>query len=162
MGGERTNIPSLRHPRDTTGQVAGQECQDGREAPGQLAGDVPDVEVVALAAAEALVLDQQDDGEGDGPVAEERDEVADDGRQVLATGDGEDGDDDRVGQRPDETRDGVEVVAKQLQGQARGVVDGHVVADDGEDEQHEAELGEVQRAEGLPEEAAQAVVRVRG
>ena len=52
----------------------------------------------------------------------------------------EDGDDDCDEERPDESRDGVEVVAEQLQAKTRGVVDGDVVAEDGECEQHQTEF----------------------
>lgn len=70
-------------------QIPRQQGQDSRSAPRQLVRLVPNGEVVALAAPEELVFDEEDEGEGDGPVAQEGDEVADDVRQALPPGDGE-------------------------------------------------------------------------
>lgn len=74
---------------------------------------------------------------------------------MLAADDGEDGDDERVEERPDETRHCVEVVAEQLQGEAGGVVHGDVVAEYAENEEHEAELREAGWVEGFQKESAQ-------
>lgn len=59
---------------------------------------------------------------------------------VLARN-GENGHDERDEEGPDEARDGVEPVAQELEGEAAGVVDGDVVAQDGEHEEDEGELG---------------------
>lgn len=65
-------------------------------------------------ATEDLVFDEQDESERDGPVSEQRDEIGHDGGEVLAAGNSDDSDDKGVEEGPDETRDGVEVVAEEL------------------------------------------------
>ena len=110
--GDGPDVPDLGHAGDAAGEVAGQQADDGGGAERQGGRLVPDLEVVArAAAAEDLVLEQQDEGEGDGPVAQQRDEVGHDGRETVFARDGEDGDHERDRERPDEARDGVEVVA---------------------------------------------------
>ena len=159
-GPTHADVPCLRHARDPTAEVAAQKREDGGDARGQVLRLVPGSEDVAVAAAEELVFDEQDDGEGDGPVAEQGDEVVDDGLQALLAGDGEHGDDDGDEERPDEARDGVEVVAQQLERQPAGVVDRDVVPQHGEGEQDEAELGPADRVVNLEDEAAQGVLVV--
>lgn len=111
--------------------------------------------------AEPPVLDHEDDGEGDSPVTEQRDKVRDDGGQGILAGDSKDGNHERVEERPDESRDGMEVMAQELYGQARGVVDGDVVPQDGEDQDYETEFGEVEGMVGLTEQATESMVSVR-
>ena len=160
LGRNGSNIPSLTHAGHATGAITRDKREHGGDAEGQLGRLVPGDEVVAVAAAEPEVLDHQDEGEADGPVAEHGDEVADDGRQVLAAGDGEHGDDERDQEGPDEARHGVEVVAEQLQAEARGVVDGDVVAADREDGEDEGCLGPAEWVVGGQQEAAEVVVVV--
>ena len=81
---------------------------------------------------------------------------------MLSAGNGEDGNYDCVDERPDESRNGVEVVAEKLHAKAGGVVDCDVVADDGEDKEDEAEFGEAERVEAFSEQAAEPVVIVCG
>ena len=161
LGGNRTNIPRLRHTRQAARKVPRKQRDDGRESKRQRLRTVPDQEVVALGATEELVLEQEDDRKADGPVAEKRHEIGHDGREVLLAGDGEHRDDDGKQQRPDQARDRVEVVAEQLDGEAAGVVDGDVVAEHGEREDDERELGPARRMVHGADEAAEAVVRVR-
>ena len=72
---------------------------------------IPNKQVIPFMAAEPLVLEEEDECEGDGPVAEQGDEIRHDGREVVFPCDGDDGDDQRGEKRPDEARDGVEPVA---------------------------------------------------
>jgi hypothetical protein len=158
--GKRTNIPGLRHSCDTTSKIACQKRQNGRETPWQLGWHIPNEEVVSLLASEPLVLNQEDEGERHSPVSKQRHEVADDGRQVLSARNSQDGNHERVDKRPDETRHGVEVVAEQLHAETGGVIDCDVVPQHREDEEHQAELREAERVEGLSDQAAEAVIGV--
>ena len=92
--------------------------------------------------AEPQILDKEDECERDSPVSEQRDEVRHNRGEMLLASNGEHGDDERDEERPDEARHGVEVVAQQLQTEAGAVVDADIVAQNGEDEEDEAELGE--------------------
>jgi hypothetical protein len=112
--------------------------------------------------AKELILNQNNDRERHSPVSEQGDEIADNSGQVLTTSDSKDSNNDSVGQRPDETGDSVEVVSEQLQGQAGGVVDSDVISNNGEDEEDEAELREMERVEGFSEQTAESVVLVCG
>ena len=110
--------------------------------------------------AEEFVFDEKDDGEGDGPVAQEGDKIVDDGLEFGLAGNREDGDDDGDEQRPDEAGDSVEIVSEQLEGKTAGVVDGDVVSEDGECEDYEAELGPAYWVVYFIDEAPQGVIVV--
>jgi hypothetical protein len=125
-------VPCLGHAGDVAGQIATQEQEDCGKTLGQLVGLIPGTQVVALVAVETHVLDEEDQGEGDG-------------REVVLAGDGDDGDDESDEEGPDETGDGVKVVAEQLHGQATRVLDGDVVTEDREHERSEAEPGPANR-----------------
>ena len=81
---------------------------------------------------------------------------------MFATSDGKNGNHQCVDERPDETGDGMEVVAKKLHGETGGVVDCDVVAQHGEGEHDEAELGEPQGVQGFSDEATEPVVVICG
>lgn len=122
---------------------------------------IPDIQVVTLASAEPLVLNQKDDCERHRPVSEQGYEIADDCRQVLTTSDSKNGDDNGVDQRPEETGNGVEVMPQKLHAEAGRVVYCDVVSDNGEDEEDKAEFGKAERMEGLSQETAESVVVIR-
>ena len=75
-----TNIPCLRHTRHTTSEIPSQQRNNGRKTPRQPTRYIPDIQIIAFDSTEPLVLDKQDQGEGDGPVSQQRDEIANDGR----------------------------------------------------------------------------------
>jgi hypothetical protein len=52
---------------------------------------------------------------------------------VLATSDGEDDNNKSIDERPDESRNSVEVMAEKLKTQSGGVVDCDVISNDSED-----------------------------
>ena len=108
-----------------------------------------------------MVLDEEDEGKTDGPVAEQTDKIAHDGGEMVFASDGEDGDDQNDKERPDETRHGVEVVAEELQGEAARVANSYIIAEDGEHEQDKAELGPTKGVVNFSDEATEAVVLVR-
>ncbi len=74
-----------------------------------------------------MIFDEQDDREGDGPVAQQADEITDNGRKVVLTGNGKDGNNQRVDEGPDESGHSVEIMSEELQREPGGVVDGDVV-----------------------------------
>jgi hypothetical protein len=153
-------VPCLRHAGDAAGQIATQEREDRGKAPRQLAWLIPGSQVIALVAAEPLILDEEDQGKGDGPVTEQADEIANNGCEVVLANNGEDGDDESDEEGPDEAGDGVKVVAEQLHGQATRVVDGDVIAEDREHEHDEAELGPANGVIDFTNQTAEAVVIV--
>ena len=118
---------------------------------------VPRREVVALLPSEPEVLNEEDERKADGPVAEQGDEIADEGREVVLADNGEDGDNERNEEGPDETWHGVEVVAEQLHAEAGGVVDGDVVANDAKNEKDEGGLGPAEWVVRLAQQAAEPV-----
>lgn len=79
---------------------------------------------------------------------------------MLSASNSKDRNDERVDEGPDESGHGVEVVSEELHAETGGVVDCDVVAEHGENEQDEAELGEWEGMEGLSEEAAKPVVGI--
>ena len=112
--------------------------------------------------AKPFILDQQHEGEADGPVAQQADEIGDNGGKVVFARDGEDGDDDGDKEGPDEAGHGVEPVPQQLQRESVGVVDRDVIA---QDRKHQHDEGEFGPAEGVVDgtnEAAEAVRLVGG
>ena len=155
-----SNVPSLAHTRDTTGEVPDQESHHRGKAPGQLTRLVPSAEIVSFVSSEVFVFDEEDEGEADGPVSQQAHKVADDGREMVLARDGKNGNDERDEEGPDEARDGVEPVAQELEGEAAGVIDGDVVAQDGEHEEDEGELGPAIRVIDSFDQTAQTMILV--
>lgn len=113
-------------------------------------------------ATEPFVLDEEDEGEGDGPVAKQRHKIRHNRRKVVLARNGDDRHNQRSEETPDEAGDGVEVVAEQLKRKATGVEDRDVVADDGEGQDHERKLRPSDRVVRFDEHTAKAVVGVCG
>ena len=162
LGRNRPHIPCLAHPRHAPRKIPRQQRQHRRHAQRKPARLVPSAEVIPFVPAEPFVLDEQDERKTDGPVAEQGDEVGDDGAEMVFARDGEDGDDERGRKGPDEAGHRMEIVAQELQAEAIGVVDGDVVAQHGEHEHHEAEFGPAEGVIGDEENAAETVGFVRG
>ena len=105
-----------------------QERRDSGDADGKASRVIPDVQVVTVLAAEVLVLDEEDEREGDRPVSEHGYEVVDDSRERILARNGKDGDHKGIEERPYEARHGMENMAKKLQRKTVGVVDGDLRA----------------------------------
>ena len=110
--------------------------------------------------AEELILHKQDNRERNGPIPQQRHEVIHNRLQLCLSRDGQHSDDDGNEQAPNEARHGVEIVAQQLQGEAAAVVDRDVVAQHGEGEHDEAELGPGGGVVDFVDEPAERVVGV--
>ncbi|GAB1207452.1 hypothetical protein APSETT445_006169 [Aspergillus pseudonomiae] len=110
---ERT-YPSLRHAQKRKPDSNQQSDCSGQ--PNRHAGRIlPRAEIVAAEPRpEPEVLDGEDEPKGEGPVAEDGEEVVDDGFELVAAAPGEGEHDGRYQGAPDEARDGEEVLAPEL------------------------------------------------
>ena len=70
MGCDRHHLPRLRHAGHPASQIPGQQTDHGGSADREQGWGIPHGEVVPGPATEEAVLEQEDDGEGDGPVAQ--------------------------------------------------------------------------------------------
>ena len=100
------------------------KTRDGGDTDRKASRVIPDVQVVTVLAAEVLVLDEEDEREGDRPISEHGYEVVDDSRERILARNGKDGDHKGVEERPYEARHSVENMAEELQRKTVGVVDG--------------------------------------
>ena len=111
--------------------------------------------------AEELVFDEKDDGERYRPIAQKGYKVVDYGLQTLLAGNGKHSNDNGDEQRPDETRYGMEIIAKQLKRKTAGVVDRDIVPKHRKGKQDQAELGPSNWVVDFEDEATQGVVVIR-
>lgn len=103
-----------------------------------------------------VVLDKQDHEEARVPVAEQAQEVLEEGQQVVATDEGQEDDQHKHDACPDETGHDAQGSGELLHGEAGRVQGDGVHGDAGKGEDHEEELGEADRVDHFLDEPADA------
>lgn len=139
---DRADIPRLAHTGDHTGNTEAEGDRRGNSQ-GQFLALVVDLGVItAEPTLEDEVVGDGDSGVDGQPVGDEVHEVFQDGLEVGVAGDGDGEGHARSEEGPDKAGYALRVAAQDLQGQGDGVDVGAVIGDDGQGQDHQAELAE--------------------
>lgn len=155
MLGNGTSVPRLTHTRNHTRDTESKRDTSGNTI-GQLVGLVIRFGTVSGEATADDVVGESDTRVNGQPVGDEVHQVLQDLLEMGVTGDS-DADGDSGGEKdPNETGNALGVATQDLEGQGDGVDVGAVVGDDGQRQDHQAELAE--STDGLEDSAQQTSV----